>query len=87
MAQLNGERVCGKRAKKNFVTSVRPDVSTNACPDGYTHCGTIPGLSASETIERYKDNIICVPFGSGAECPITDIKFVPGDGQRNSTAE
>ena len=33
-------------------------------------------------IASNKDNVICVATGSEAtECPITDIKFVPGDGK------
>ena len=41
MGQVNGERVCGKRASYNFLTAVRPiqNGDTIRCPDGYTHCG------------------------------------------------
>ena len=82
MTKFNGDRVCGKRASYNFASpAVRPITDETAkydCPSGTAQCGTIEGLTASETMEKYKDNIICVLNDSvPTECPITTIKFLP----------
>ena len=43
MGQINGERVCGKRADYSFLTAVRPikEGDIVKCPEGHVPCGNL----------------------------------------------
>ena len=81
LGQIDGQRVCGKRADFNFLTAKRPvkEKGVIKCPEKYTHCGDPGDLKLENWFEEFKDNIICVQEGKqNTDCPITGIDFTPG---------
>ena len=62
LGQIDGHRVCGKRADFNFLTAKRPvkEKGVIKCPEKYTHCGDPGDMKLETWIQEFKDNIICV---------------------------
>ena len=69
---LNGYKICGKRAGSNFLSTVRPkspDGVTFACPTGYEPCGDPDALTNGK-----QESVICA-VDTSTECPITSINL------------
>ena len=80
LGQIDGKRVCGKRAPYNFLKAIRPIMEDEAikCPDNYIHCGDAGNTTLDQYFYKHKDNIICVPkYRKDFDCPITSISFSP----------
>ena len=79
MAQIGGQRICGKRADYNFRNATRPDFVTGQCPAGYLPCGaerTVDSASMA-ILTPDPEYVICLEEGRdlAADCPITSIAF------------
>jgi hypothetical protein len=70
LGQINGVRVCGKRAGSNYLETPHA-IDDGVCPTGYKSCHE---TSSPPT----KQNTWCIreEFDLQAQCPITNIKFV-----------
>ena len=56
MGKINGERVCGKRAKYNFLTAERPikEGDIVKCPKNFVPCGNLGDKNETEYISEYQ---------------------------------